>query len=68
MQIVSKEDITKISYKPWSHKYDIDISLIQRIELGKIRTKLIFEKGKERLFKTAALEILTTNNRNASYA
>jgi len=68
MKIVKKRDIEKISYVPWSNKYDIDISLIERIELGKTKTKLIFKKGNDRLFRTAALQILATNNRNIVYA
>jgi hypothetical protein len=62
MQTIRKKDIAKISYKPWSYQYDIDISLIEKIELGKTKTKLIFKKGKERLFKTTALLILASNS------
>lgn len=68
MQIVKKKDIAKISYMPWNRKYDIDISLIEQIELGKTKTKLIFKEGKDRLFKTATLQILATGNRNIIYA
>jgi len=67
MQIIKKKDIEKISYVPWGHKYEIDISLIEKIELGKTKTKLIFKQGKNRLFKTTSLQI-TTGNRTIAYA
>jgi len=63
-KIIRKQDISKVSYKPWSHEHDIDISLIEKIELGKLKTKLIFKKGKKLLLKTAALKILATDEKN----
>lgn len=68
MQIVERKDIEKISYVPWNHKYDIDISLVEKIELGKTKTKLILKKGKDLLFKTTTLQILTTNGRDIIHA
>jgi len=68
VQIIKKKDIKKISYSPWNHKHDIDISAIEKIELEKTKTKLLFENGKELSFKPFALQILSLDNREVLYA
>lgn len=68
MRIIKAKDVSKISYRLWSYKHEIDISLIKKIEIDKLKTNLIFKKGGNLFFKTTVLEILGINDKEILHA